>query len=335
MTTRMLLLSLLAAWMTSACGEVKHCKEGEVGCVDGDSDDNGKCYYDLVEDPATGKCVEPQDDMSAPDPNAECGSCASGEACRSDGMCINVCTQTDAVPTDGPSLPACQAGEGEPPYDFQNAAIALCKQACARRAALCPNATCNPAVGCTPAASTTIATALCGVDMTPKCVIDRCVAVRDNACAQQLCAGNTQPNCAGVTCSNTCNSSLVYDGICDDGDLSNAVSALCPWGTDCGDCGPRRGTMPPRYKEIGQQCIDPYQCGAPLNDFSNVPAWCVAVDQPTNLERCVPDCSVYGRCPDGYSCEPLKFQDENGDWIPLEDDSGKVGKACFPAMCGK
>lgn len=336
MATRVILLSLLAAWMTSACGEVKHCEKGEVGCVGGHSDDNRECYYDLVEDPVTGMCIEPGDNATGPDPNAACGTCATGEACRADGTCINVCTQTDAVPTGGPSLPSCEPVENEPAYDFQKAANALCVQACARRAALCPGATCNPQIDCTAAAALTVATTLCP-DMKAQCAMDRCKAVRDNACSQQLCAANAQPNCAGVTCNGDCagNKDFANDGVCDDGDLSNAVSAVCPWGTDCGDCGPRRGTAPPRYKEIGQQCVDPYQCGAPLHDFSNVPGWCVVINRSTLVERCVPDCSIYGRCPAGYSCMPLTFTDPNtGKTITLQDDNEVVGKACFADMCG-
>lgn len=345
MNTRVLFLGVLSAAcfvLGSACGDVEHCKRGDVGCVDGLPDDVGECRFGLVYDPLTQVCVEPDHDAGPPpDPNAACsGSCATGEACRPDGTCVNVCTQTGAV-TQRDSLlkcrPATNATPPEPAYNLAAAAHALCVQGCTRRNALCTASPCDPAVECVPPAELALAVAACGMTPTVDCVMARCEAVRDQACDKVMCPGSA-PNCAGVTCTNSCSdaqNSLNNDGFCDDGDLANAVSAICPWGSDCGDCGPRRGPAPARVKQIGEQCIDPYQCGASYDDFSDVPGWCVVVDQANETERCVPDCSVYGLCPAGYTCRALEFQDAaTGQSMTLKDENKLVGSACFPVQCG-
>jgi hypothetical protein len=341
MNIRVLFLGVLSTAcfvLVSACGEVEHCKRGDLGCVDGLPDDVGECRFGLVEDPITKVCVEPDHDAGPPrDPNAACvGGCATGEACRADGTCINVCAQANAVaPRD--SLLTCRPAQGEAAYDLAKAAHALCVQGCTRRNALCTNSPCDPAVDCTAPQELALAAAACAtMPPTVECVMARCEMVRDQACDKVMCPGS-MPNCAGVTCTNTCSDgtqTLNFDGLCDDGDLTNAVSAICPWGSDCGDCGPRRGAAPAKVKQIGEQCIDPYQCGASYDNFSDVPGWCVVVDQAKETERCVPDCSVHGVCPAGYTCRALEFKEADGSTMTLRDENNLVGSACFPMQCG-
>jgi hypothetical protein len=43
-------------------------------------------------------------------------------------------------------------------------------------------------------------------------------------------------------CTDTCE--YASDGYCDDGG-AGSDGAVCPWGSDCADCGPRTGTPPP------------------------------------------------------------------------------------------
>lgn len=336
------LLSAAAAcaslFLASGCGKVESCTEGDMGCLNGPAA-SGKCSFGLVAD-ESGICAK-KGTTSTPLADS-CGGCASGDVCQRSGSCVDICEVPSNWVQSGPSLPACAPAAGQAAFDYPTVAVAYCKQECAHRAAYC-GGTCNPDKDCTPAAAMLLLAVRCP-GQAVACATMACVEARDTPCAQQKCANNMAPVCTGVACSNSCTSgstSFNLDGICDDGDLSNAVSAICGWGTDCGDCGPRKGTPPPAIKDLGEQCIDPYQCGASDTDFSHAPGWCVPVStnsQTTEeVQRCVPDCTVSQRCPDGFQCRELVFDpDGSGPKTEqsLKDNAGLVGKACFRTTCG-
>ncbi|MET0341092.1 MAG: hypothetical protein ABW252_08815 [Polyangiales bacterium] len=334
-------LLMLMPLMQAGCGEIDNCKVGEDGCLGGLPLEDLTCRYDLVLDTSTGVCTEPDDVTGGDDdddaidgpPLPNPCKCTANQVCQTDGSCVDLCLVPNAV-VNKPSFPQCRSTS----YSFQEAAIAGCQQACGRRAAICGEA-CDPATACS--AATALAW-LAAVDPAcagnTECAMKRCEEVRDRPCAAQACLGGGAPNCTNVTCENNCVSdgeSFNLDGVCDDGDLSNAVSAICRWGSDCGDCGPRRGPAPAAVKKLGEQCIDPYQCGAPYADFSAVPGWCVPLDDSATLEHCVPDCTMPPHsCPESFDCQRLRFTDESGKEENIRDNANNVARACFPTQCG-
>jgi hypothetical protein len=190
---------------------------------------------------------------------------------------------------------------------------------------------------CGSAAATALTIALCPGQM-PECAMKLCEQARDTPCAQQQCPPGSPLNCTGVSCSNACISGAKFtnDGVCDDGDLSNADSVVCDWGTDCGDCGPRRGTPPVFSRDLGDPCFDAVQCGGDRTNVAASTGWCVTTDNTRPLYRCVPDCSKKGAtCPSGYECYQLT-QDTDGNGKPEDviDSKNVRAQACFPMLCG-
>ncbi len=323
-----------AAWTVSGCGEVESCKEGDVGCLGGFADDSGNCRFDLVKD-TRGFCVKPggnQDGGSQSDP---CG-CSSGSLCQQDGMCVNVCQPPNPVPTLKIAPSACRPAAGET-YTLEDAANAACEQSCIRRAEYC-GASCNPSTDCTRTLALAVVSQRCAAGMTLECAMQACEAIRDQPCAQVTCATGT-PNCTGIVCNDSCSvTDYVKDGLCDDGDLSNAGSSVCDWGTDCGDCGPRRGTPPATKYDLGDPCVDAYQCGGDPDHVASSTGWCVPTETQTNILRCVPDCSATDTCPAGYTCFGLGVDpDDDGPMQQqpvLDPNTGQAARACFPNACG-
>lgn len=332
---RLLLAALFGAFalLHAGCGEVKSCERGAPGCIDGpiDNDLASGCRFGLVAN-AAGNCVA----RSGGAPADNC-NCPAGSLCNGARQCVNVCELPNPLPVVKPEPQPCRPGVGQLHGDFMTVAVAACTQGCIRRGEYCGFA-CDPATFCTPAeAMRRLMT--CNGDI--NCATLACEQERDRPCAQTDCniPGITppgrQPSCSDVVCSSTCPTAPEYinDGLCDDGDQSNAGSAACDWGTDCGDCGPRRGT-PPRFdRDIGELCVDPSQCGGDTEDVRRATGWCVRLDLSVSLLRCVTDCSTNNRCPSGFSCEELKFSD-NGVPTTLLDDDDRVARACFPTMCG-
>lgn len=337
--------TLGASWAllsTSACGDVESCKEGTRGCIGAAPDDSGNCAAGLVRNAAGTECVERGNEGSAaPDsgmpPQSTCGSCQVNELCRVDGTCVNACTTPNPLPAFKSAALACRPGPSQDQYDMTEAGLAICYQGCIRRAELC-GTTCDPTKECTNAVAATLASAGCGpTDV--ECAMKRCEEVRDTPCATQQCPGSVQPNCTGVVCSNTCsNPEFRNDGLCDDGDISNGYSSACAWGTDCGDCGPRRGAPPKAMLDLGDLCIDAPQCGGNSQTILRSTGWCLQTDLRLSLNRCLPDCSGPGEtCPSGYTCDNIVFVEEGQDPSkadPLQDAAGTFAKACFPMLCG-
>ena len=329
-----------SALFAASCGDVGSCIETEVGCLNGPPDDSGNCRFGLVPNSTHTACVE-KGASGGITPNT-CG-CTHGELCLSNGTCSDLCTAPAGAPAIKDAPLACRPAAGAAAYDLSTAVVALCSQICVHRAALC-GTPCNVAADCTPAKALVIAAALkhdatCAT-ADVECAMKACEEARDRPCEKQECGmGNGQPNCAGVVCSSSCSTAaFTNDGICDDGDVSNAESSFCAWGSDCGDCGPRRGAAPPSSVGLGGACADPRQCGGDITNIKNSTAWCVnttsAINQP---RRCVPDCSSSMKCPDGYECAPLGSDPDGSGPMPAQavmDSSGATARACFPTQCG-
>ncbi|MDB4990723.1 MAG: hypothetical protein JWN04_5901 [Myxococcaceae bacterium] len=341
MTSRWLWAVLIGAGTTfsllESCGEVQSCKELDQGCLNGAPNDDGTCRAGLVLDATGSTCVRKKSaTVSSNDGGGgvvgttnPCG-CKSGQLCRGDGTCSDPCSKPANLPMFSSALPTCRPPPGMAAYDFATAATALCYQACTHRAAYCGGA-CDPAKECVPGGAAMAAVLLQCPGQSVECAMNACEAARDTKCSDQKCAGMSAPNCAGVVCTNTCaNHKFNNDGLCDDGDLSNASSAVCDWGTDCGDCGPRKGSAPPFSVQLGDPCVDPVQCGGDVDDVTMATGWCLL---PGSAEpsRCLPDCSLGKKCPAGFTCHDLELTD-SGD--PVKDPAGRRASACFPTQCG-
>jgi hypothetical protein len=328
--------ALISIASMAACSEVESCKEDEPGCINSPPDDSGNCRAGLVLDESGTACI-PKGGSSTKEPDL-CG-CEENELCRQDMTCVNVCITPTTLPARTSATKTCRPAKTDAPYDFAKAAVALCYQGCIRRAALCGTA-CNPAVDCTPAAAMALTTPLCPGGM-PECAMKACEVARDTPCAQQQCPPGSALNCTGVSCTNDCittspmSTVFINDGLCDDGDLSNADSVVCDWGQDCGDCGPRRGTAPVFSRDLGDPCFDAIQCGGDRDDVTMSTGWCVETEKNRPLYRCVPDCSAKGAtCPSGYECHDLLQEVTGSDPVPVVDQQNMQARACFPSLCG-
>jgi hypothetical protein len=152
-------------------------------------------------------------------------------------------------------------------------------------------------------------------------------------CKELSCPEQKSPKCDDVQCRNSC-PGFNFDGICDDGDLESAAFGACAFGSDCADCGPRRGQAPKPAAQ-GAACAFHSGCaGAKPDDVADAQAWCIQM--APGLSRCAPDCSSPDEvCPEGSSCFTLSGVDQDGDG---ESDPivqhGLTASACFPtAMC--
>lgn len=351
MTTAKLWASLAIASLSwaSGCSDVESCEPGlDPGCINSAPDDSGNCLYDLVRSADGTRCVRPGSSSPAPGTDGGSGggdtgvgscSCPSGQLCREDGTCVNLCTPVSNPPTPAPTLLPCRAETGTP-ETFARIARALCYQTCTHRAFYC-GGSCDPESECTQLVASAAARAACQGNDDQACAIALCEQARDLPCAQQQCPLGASPNCTGTLCSNNCDmAEYTFDGICDDGDPSNAISYACDFGSDCGDCGPRRGSAPAFSLDVGDVCADPAQCGGDLYSVKTSTGWCVPVADAQDYARCVPDCSTNGqKCPAGYSCIGIAA-DEDGPAGPMPQmqftdyNDGTPVFGCFPAQCG-
>lgn len=282
--------------MQGGCGDVESCKETDDGCLRGSADDSGNCKFGLVAN-AAGRCVEPKDRDSAPAPN-------------NDVTVAAVCDRpSNAVARKQAPLP-CRPAAGMS-YTFAEAAEAACSVECARRAQIC-GTDCDPAVDCAPVRALAFVAPRCpAAGGNVECVMAACEQERDKACAQQECPVGSTRQCSNYVCDNDCKDASIdftNDGICDDGDLVWAMSAACPWGSDCNDCGPRTdpGKKPAGLYGFGEFCVDSLQCGVEYEDFTQSIGWCVDVAPGGALQRCLPDCTSDAKpCPSGFTCTAL------------------------------
>jgi hypothetical protein len=340
----------LAATFAGGCSDVESCIEGvDEGCLGSNPDNSGNCRFGLVRSADGFNCVKPGDqgevrnDGGTPPrndggANTDSCTCPSKNACLQDGGCVDLCLPLANPPVLKDAPLSCRPVENEGAYDFARAARGYCSQAGTRRSVAC-NSAFDPATECSAAAAQLLLTTQCPT-RDPECAMKACEAARDTPCSQQQCAAGAAPNCTGVLCSDNCDMPLFnLDGVCDDGDLSTAISYVCEYGTDCGDCGPRRGSAPPFDLDYGDPCVDPGQCGGDLYNVKSSTGWCVPPTDSQDVARCIADCSVSRRCRSGFECIGLSYPDPDGSGpmkgdpvLDLED--GTEVYACFPLQCG-
>lgn len=341
----------LTALSMGACSKVDHCEKGALRCLGGFCD-NGECDFDLicVTLPENGDQVCAKSagedrydfgDTREPGPATpatKC-SCTEPELCAADtGECINYCAVPDALPGSRPvpEVIFCEHLEGEEPFSYEEICQRRCRLSCQRWEQFC-GYTC-PDDYCDGADILSACEATCPPDDTDAllCLTRACNTTRDQVCTDVICPDTGRAaNCQGVVCGNTCGATSNEwsgDGVCDDGDLLSATFADCAWGTDCIDCGPRRGPAPEPGRH-GDQCAFNTGCAGFTGTLTTNAAWCMTFNEVAQgAARCVPDCSRGQPCPDGYRCVPVIIRGENGEETVIEQD-GLTGQACRPIMC--
>jgi hypothetical protein len=322
-------LALLALVAMVGCGKVRKCKEGEDGCVDQPPKSDGSCAAGLVNE--KGKCVEP----TGGNGGGDACNCAIDEICAEDGKtCLTYCADESSPPEVVPVPPGCEnvatmANPNPPDLSYEELCTRTCVQICLRAKAFCPGHECDPA-DCTGAAARARCALQCPMTDTT-CMQDRCQKVRQASCDDFMCPEGSTRNCSGVRCSDSCADNN-DDNFCDDGDPTSASYAFCAWGSDCSDCGPRRGTEPAAL-QLGDACApgQDVACQGYDDNFLKTEAWCL---RPTgaSVHRCVPDCTTSdgeGDCPEDYECQAVL----NGSNQPYTDVYGTPGYACVPIVC--
>ena len=317
----------------SGCQSIEQCTKGENGCLEGQAV-AGKCLFDLVPN-AAGICVEPGD---SPDAGAQECNCEAPAVCAPNtNECINYCEAPDIVPGSVPVPPFIDC-DGEP-GTFESICRLSCRLHCRYRDAYCGEGAACPADHCDSAEVLQACQDSCGGESDPaSCLREGCHNLQEAECGDIVCPGDVEADCRGVTCTNDC--PYLADGDCDDGDLASAKYGVCEWGSDCADCGPRRGPAP-ALQPYGEPCVGGLNCvgfevlasGEP--NLARNEAWCLPVTGPPDeltgeteeLARCVPDCSRTESCPDGYGCIPVTFEGETvkqGEY---------TSRGCVPMTC--
>jgi hypothetical protein len=339
--------------------EVENCKRGELGCIGGNADD-GKCKFGLVA--KNGKCVEPNGSGNggntsnnnggedAGDSGGEdggtsaaddmCGGCEGTDICiEKSRECVDFCEAPDELPGAGdvPELISCSgdpnAAGGQLDLSFEENCIARCQLECRWREWFCGE-TCT-ANFCADAARLLECQTECPAS-DKACMGTKCRETRARKCDGAKCSDNSAPDCSDITCSNECDSSdprskvNLFDGYCDDGSYTNSASDFCPFGTDCADCGPRRGPARPQDEGdlgFGELCPNPWRCDDHTGDNTTNASWCLLVPGALQgVARCMPDCSEKGEeCPPGYVCEQIYIMND-----PATDGNDVPSKGCFP-----
>lgn len=339
-----LIVVFVMAYATTllGCGEVERCqRRDERGCLDSVPLEDGSCLYDLV--PRKGICVRVGSDED------KCSACPTGNLCIPErNECRNLCEAPPILPGSvAPPEPIfCEAtreSPGENPMlSFEEVCTRRCRLQCQRQEQFCgvpckqgfcdrPEVQAECVAACPPNAAA-------GGVRDLMCLTNSCNEVRFSGCGQVQCPeGVAPPNCANVTCTNTCSFTAPGivaspgDGVCDDGDPVSADFNFCEWGTDCVDCGPRLGTRKePSY--VGDICAFHGNCQGGTGSPLDAEAWCgdlILDGFPEGaVSRCLSDCSRENDCPEGFQCRELKLV--NGG--PLVE-GGVTAQACFPLMC--
>ena len=340
---------LCCAWLFSGCSEVDSCREGETpGCLNSPPRDDADepCLYDLVL--RNELCVVrggPQD---------FCTSCDGGELCVPElNECVPFCEAASPLPgsIDPPEAIFCEATRDpsmpntNPMLSFEEVCRRRCRLQCQRREQFCTTSA-GAAFDCAQnACEGPEVLAQCALDCPPTaagandlaCLTRRCNDVRLSRCDSALCPTGYSASCQNVTCTNDCSiqgGGGAADGECDDGDPASALTALCRWGSDCTDCGPRRGAPPP--STLGSVCAFGVNCDGGTGSPSTADAWCIGLDKIPGLARCAPDCSRGQECADGFECVEALFEQDDGSNAPITERVGSrtlVSKACVPNQC--
>lgn len=351
-----ILLALLAAALSAGgCGEVKKCKKGTEGCVDGQpftsGDKAGGCSFGLI---AKGnKCVEPEgnepgdkEDGGAPsgDAGRDAGrdgstpvdncDCAADEVCSPEDAktCLSYCDVEPELSAVSPP-PGCRdyTGETVKLLPYKTACTNTCLQFCKRAEIFCPGFVCDPTT-----CDSTVQTAFCATECpgnNVNCMTDGCESIRDSSCADFICPDAFPKSCTDVRCTDSCAAINLADGYCDDGEPLSASYAYCAYGTDCADCGPRRGPKPP-VSALGGQCVRDVGCPGFDPDFLKTDSWCLNVPEtPPTQFACIPNCTGHedevDYCGDGFKCQGIEYT--NGD--PFLNSMGRQGYGCVPQVC--
>lgn len=322
MHTRLLALCLLAL-LASACGDVAKCERGSPGCLAGPPE-GGDCRYGLVL--INGACAEP----GAEPPALSC-QCGEGQVCTLDAYsCVDYCAplELEIGSEPAPEPVSCAPSEG---FDV------LCAHRCLLRCRQLEDF-CTDSGGCSQEACNSqgelaACHSECGNEADgTRCMAQHCTDTLAAGCKDVACPPGKGPNCDQVQCRNSC-AGYNFDGVCDDGDLESAASGVCPYGTDCADCGPRQGAAPKPAAQ-GSACAFHSNCaGANAADLADASSWCIEIAD--GISRCAPDCSDEGEiCPEGSACFELSGVDQDGDgepdpWV----DGDRRASACFPVAC--
>jgi hypothetical protein len=319
-------LALLALSAMTGCNKVRKCTKGERGCLDGSPNSDGSCDAGLVV--VGGRCVEASGGSSG------C-NCAIDEVCSTDGeSCIGYCEYDDGGPEAKPVPKGCEpplVDPQPPPYSFADLCVNACEQTCLRAQTYCPGYTCDLTT-CKADVTLNKCKAECPGENVA-CLLTSCFKQQAAQCNGFTCPGTYKTDCTDIRCSDTCSMNN-KDGFCDDGDPYSAVYAFCSYGTDCSDCGPRRGSRPPQAA-LGELC-PPRQdvaCEGYHDDYLDGSAWCLRVVEDSSYPfRCVPGCTTEdgpGECDDGYRCEAAMIDDDT----TFDDAYGTPGYYCQPTVC--
>lgn len=332
-----LVVTLTAFSLVAAgCGEVDHCEKGKTrGCLDSPPLDGGVCLYDLVRYNIEGRgevCLKQGSDE---DP---CKLCAAGALCvPEEGRCVPFCEAPDVLPGSGmsPEPISCRAFTTDPNENpmlpFDEICRRRCRLECQRLeqfcGAGCPQGMCDGADVQAKCASDCPMLPTGGPDLS--CLTEKCEEVQLARCETDLvCPNGSKVDCAQFTCTNDC----IYpaDGTCDDGDVIASDTNDCAWGSDCADCGPRKGPKPVGY--IGSVCQYHSNCSGGTMKPSTATAWCVQSETLPGVNRCAPDCSRDQDCGDGFVCREVLVAQSDGSKQPIVEGDLR-GQACFPLMC--
>ncbi len=338
-----LVCALALTILSLSCSEVEHCQPGAPGCLNGPPTEGGVCRFNLVA--RNDVCIAPSKGNGGdnrPQPNP-CGECPKGKTCTTDReLCVDFCEQTKPFPgSEVAPEPIRCGGEIKNPatgelyeLDFDQTCKHTCQLACRLRSWFCQTGCAEDA--CEQPEVLVDCHSRCDLASDPlSCVQSLCNDTRGTGCSttQGLCAGSEIPDCSAVECKNNC-ASTAYDGVCDDGDLFNAASGSCRWGSDCADCGPREGEDFSHELKQGNPCSLQEQCEGHSPDFAKNEAFCAQVVPQKPLSRCVLDCSSNSElCPVGSTCTTLRVADPDGGSKPLRDVNGVGARACLPDAC--
>jgi hypothetical protein len=323
-STRLLALALLACFV-SACGDVQHCERGASGCLAGPPATGAtECSFGLVL--INGACAEP----GAKPPALSC-NCEDGQVCTADAYeCVDYCAPLDV---EIGTAPAPEPISCAPSLGFD----ALCEHRCLLRCRQWRDL-CSDSAGCSPEACRSSAERSACHDEcasesdAARCMAQHCSDTLAAGCKEVVCPQQKRPSCDQVQCRNSC-PRYNFDGICDDGELKSAASGACAFGTDCADCGPRRGAAPKPLAQ-GSACAFHSNCaGSHPEDLAAALSWCIEIAD--DISRCAPDCSDEGEiCPEGSACFELSGVDQDDDGKPDALVAGeRRASACFPVAC--
>lgn len=346
MTQRACLLSLFVLCLSAmaGCSDVESCLEiDEPGCLNSPVRSEGSpCLFDLV--PVNGICRKEDDGGSTDGPCN--GGCEAGALCdEATDTCINFCDRPNVLPgsVQPPEAIFCEAiattsMPSPAMLSFEEVCRRRCRLNCQRLSQFCTGYQC-PAGSCDGADVLTRCQTDCpmppggGNDLA--CLTRSCNDVRFAVCDSSLScpAGSTKVDCTVTQCSNNCmfnGQNVTGDGVCDDGDVLNSYTAQCLWGTDCTDCGPRKGAEP--LAGLGDVCQYSLNCAGGTGSPDTSGAWCVTQSSISGSARCMKDCSREQECEDGFTCRTLTFDNADGTSGSITV-GGFTSSACLPDAC--